>query len=129
MSTIQIDGLTGAIDEIMEDLKREANRANEETVNEISKESLKIVKANAPMSNTKRRGTYKKSLARKKTGGRSGEVGYRIYSKDQYQLTHLLEHGHQLRSGGRTRAFPHFKLGEDYAKEKIEAEFKKNFKP
>lgn len=33
--------------------------------------------------------------------------GAQIHNKDHYQLTHLLEKGHALVNGGRTRAFTH----------------------
>lgn len=41
-------------------------------------------------------------------------------AKPHYRLTHLLENGHALAQGGRTRAFPHIKYGEELAKARME---------
>jgi len=39
---------------------------------------------------------------------------------DQYRLTHLLEDGHALNIGGRTKAYPHIKFGEQLAIKRME---------
>ncbi len=58
-----------------------------------------------------RTGKYTKDWTADQRGSRasavSGLKGYSVYNKKHYQLTHLLEHGHQSRNGGRVKEFTH----------------------
>lgn len=38
----------------------------------------------------------------------------------EHRLTHLLENGHALRQGGRAKAYPHIKYGEELAIKRME---------
>ena len=60
---------------------------------------------------TERTGKYTKDWTHDVRGSRASAItglnGYSVYNKKHYQLTHLLEKGHQARNGGRVRAFEH----------------------
>ena len=75
----------------------EVQEVLEETANQVTKEAVKLLKANSPMKTKK----YAKSWRRKKTSN-----GYIVHNK-RYYLTHLLEHGHAKRGGGRVVGKPH----------------------
>ncbi|MCD8299998.1 MAG: HK97 gp10 family phage protein, partial [Clostridiales bacterium] len=62
---------------------------------------------------------YSKSWATKKTGEDSHSLQMTVYSKNRYQLAHLLEKGHANRGGGRTRAIPHIAPAEAAGEEEL----------
>ena len=49
----------------------------------------------------------KKSWRTKKTAETSNSLTVTVYSKDRYQIAHLLEHGHAKRGGGRVAEKEH----------------------
>ena len=96
------------VDEISEITKKATDK--------VSKESLKILKENAPVSDRKNKGKYKKALS--VTTQYEGKRNKRVVlyaKKPYYRLTHLLENGHATRNGRRTKKVPHFQKAEEYA--------------
>lgn len=105
---VSLDSLDEEIKKELENFNVEVVRATNESIKEAAREATKTLKKGGPYKN--RTGKY----ARDWTTGqreRSKSVievqGYTVYNKENYQLTHLLEHGHQSRNGGRVKEFAH----------------------
>ena len=67
-----------------------------------------------------RKGKYKKYWTHKVTDNKAASYGRTVYNSKRYQLTHLLEKGHDIEgymkyrtSKRRTRAFPHIMTDEE----------------
>lgn len=119
--TVSIDQLANAIND---ELFEYANIAAEDLkacVDDTGKFIRKEIAANAP----KRTGKYKKSWRKKKVRESSTYLEVEVYSSKRYMLTHLLEHGHANRYGGRTKAMPHIKPAEDAGEEKLMHDLKR----
>ncbi len=123
-----IDTLGDSIALVLEDCVRQANKANDETLDQISKEALKVVKENAPARENG--GIYKKGLKRKKIKDERDELQYTLYAGGkESSLSHLVENGHLTRNGESTvPGKPHFAKGQEYAAKEIEAVFIKNYR-
>lgn len=119
---VPADQLDAEIEKILKAAKAKADNELQDILKDVAKTAADVVKKNAPVGhNESRRGKYKNSLSYKKKGS-----GYVVYSKDQYQLTHLLEFGHAIAGGtGTTTAFPHFSIALDHALKRTEEELKK----
>ncbi|MDD2979143.1 MAG: HK97 gp10 family phage protein [Hespellia sp.] len=81
----------------------------------------KEIEANAPNDT----GGYSKSWAVKNTKETSNSLEVVVYSRNRYQLAHLLEFGHAKRGGGRTAAQPHIAPAEENAITTLEKEIDK----
>ena len=113
---IKVEELAEAIMEFSGEIAEEAGENLNAELKKIAKETADSLKndSNIPQR-TKDEESYKRLFYVKKT-----ELGYVVANK-KYQLTHLLENGHDIvRNGetvGRARAFPHW----DRAQKKVDS--------
>ena len=114
--SIRIDDLAK---EVMRGLDEYADVTTEQVKKAVRKAGntvRKEIQQNAP----KNTGDYAKSWAVKKVRESSHTLELVVHSKNRYQLTHLLEFGHCLRNGRRTRAMPHIAPAEEKGIEQLE---------
>lgn len=96
------DDFTAQLAGLMQQYGTEVQRGIESAVTAIGKEAAAQLKTASP----RRTGKYAKSW-RVKTQSQNGEISVTV-SNRQYQLTHLLEHGHRTRNKrGFVPAQPH----------------------
>ena len=80
-----------------------------EAIDEAARETAKAMAADLRETSPKDTGEYAKGWTHRKEAPGS----YRVYNKKKPQLTHLLEHGHAKRGGGRVEGRPHIKPAEE----------------
>ena len=100
-----INNFANEITRILRDYTEEVEQVMEEARDKIAKDTVKTLKATSP----EKTGDYKKGW-RVKTEGTK-----KIIHNKEYQLTHLLEHGHAKVGGGRVAARVHIRPAEEKA--------------
>ena len=114
MASVIMEGLQDYADLATDDLKAAVKKAGT-TVR-------KQIQATAP-SDT---GKYAKSWSVKKTKETSNSLEVTVYSKNRYQLAHLLEFGHAKRGGGRVAGRAHIAPAEQAGIEELEKEIERS---
>lgn len=120
MASIGIDDLSDAImeelhtysKEISEDLKRE--------VKQVAKECVKDIQRHAPEDTS----DYKKGWKTKVAYENENDIRVTVYNAKKPQITHLLEHGHAKRNGGRVEGKCHIYQAQKNAEASLENKVK-----
>lgn len=87
----------------------------ETVMQEVANETADRMKPAGDFKN--RSGKYRKSWKAEKIKSRTYTKATVYASKNQAYKTMLLEFGHAKRGGGRTKAFPHISVNNDWAEE------------
>lgn len=121
---ISIDQLRDEVNSILKDYADDALEAADAAATQYGKAAVSELKSSSPVDpEGKKSGRYKKGWAYSKERGRL-TVSVTVYNKSDGALTHLLEHGHALRQGGRSPARGHIQPVE----ESVTKEFEENVK-
>lgn len=121
---ISIDALADTVMECLNDYANVSAEGMKKAVRKAGNTVKKEIGANAP----KDTGTYSKSWAVKNTKENSHSLEVTVYSKNRYQLAHLLEHGHAKRNGGRAAGKSHIAPAEENGIRQLEAEIERCLK-
>lgn len=113
MVKIKADQLGNEIAKLLKEYTHEVEEGIEKSIKRVTTQGVTKLKNTSP----KRTGKYAQGWGSKKT-----DDGRVIYNRTSGQLTHLLEKGHALRQGGRTRAIVHILPVEQEVIEKFEEE-------
>lgn len=113
---VSIDGMADAI---LKELTQYADAASDDVKDAVNK-AAKTVKEEIQSGAPVRSGKYKKSWSTKNTAESSHKLEVTVYSRNRYQIAHLLEHGHAKRGGGRVSARPHIAAAEQMGIEQLE---------
>ena len=118
---ISIDALADTVMEYLNDYADVSTEGMKKAVRKAGNTVKKEIGANAP----KDTGAYAKSWAVKNTKENSHSLEVTVYSKNRYQLAHLLEHGHAKRNGGRVAGKSHIAPAEETGIRQLEAEIER----
>ena len=107
--------LEGYADDISDIVEKDAN--------EVAKEALVAIKQESQKGST---GEYSKGWKIKKIKKVKNMYSVKLYNKEHYQLTHILEFGHTTADGGHTEAQPHIRPVEEEYGKKFEDKLRKD---
>ena len=114
------------MDRILEEYNERVKHVTEVAMNRVSRECVKKLRSSSP----KKTGDYAKGWAFEKAISHGSTVDYIVRNKTDYQLTHLLEHGHVVINAkgefGRAPAHPHIKPVEEWANNELPNEIERD---
>ena len=118
----KIDGLAAEITKQLQTYTTEVEKKVKRAENKVTTQAVNELKQTSP----RRSGGdkhYADGWAKKRT-----DEGIIVYNKTKPGLTHLLEKGHALVNGDRSRTFPHIRPAEQKAIREFEEAVKKAIK-
>lgn len=114
---VPIDRLASEVQSMLQQFEHGVVTALDEASEEVAEEAVKKLKSSSPVGSGAWKGHYARQWRVKKVEGK-----FVVYN-NKYQLTHLLEHGHDVVSHGRVvghvSAKPHIKPVEEWVQEEL----------
>ena len=118
--TIRPEQLAQAVAKELAACEQEITDGVKQAVTRTARETTAELRSASPKGS----GEYARGWKSRTVFESEGDIRLRVYNAKKPQLTHLLEFGHQKRSGGRVEAKPHIRLARDHAEQKLLGQIK-----
>ena len=115
MSGIPIEELTAAVTEALESYRQDVTDGLKREIKTVAKECKRDIQENSP----EQTGSYRQGWQDKVAYESDEDIRIIVRNRTDYQLTHLLEHGHTKVNGGRVEGKPHIGPAEQRAEKKL----------
>lgn len=115
-----VDNLAASIKKELEEYRQDVTDDLKKTVKEVAKDCAQEIKEASPVKS----GRYKKGWKSKTVFESQEDIRIAVHNATDYQLAHLLEHGHALANGGRAEGKPHIGPAAQHAEERLEKKVK-----
>lgn len=121
---VSTDALADTVMEYLDEYADVSTEGMKKAVRKAGNTVKKEISANAP----KDTGAYGKSWSVKNTKETSKSLEVTVYSRNRYQLAHLLEFGHAKRGGGRVAGKIHIAPAEGNGIRQLELEIERSLR-
>ena len=115
---VKVDDLASAVMKELEAYEKMSSVAMKLAVREAGKTVKKEVQERAP----KHTGAYAKGWKVSTESETTHRLRLVVHATNKSSLSHLLEHGHVNRGGGRTKGFPHIAPAQEIGEKKLTAD-------
>jgi hypothetical protein len=111
---VKVDGIAGKMQDILNEVASETEKSVKDAGDKVAKDAVKKLKKASPSGKGTWNGHYKSGWTVKQ----DKDGNYTIYNKKKYQLTHLLEKGHNIVRNGKVVGYvkgkPHISTVEEW---------------
>ena len=118
---VKIDDLADAVMKELETYEKMTSQAMKLAVKNAGKTVRQEIQERAP----KDTGKYAKGWKVTTENETYHKINLVVHATNKSSLSHLLEHGHATRSGGRARAFPHIAPAEEIGEKQLQADIER----
>ena len=118
---------------LLDDYSKEVKEKTDKAFEQVAKEAAQELRQTSPRGKGKNSGDYAKGwTVKRERDKKSGLYTITVHNKTHYQLTHLLENGHDVVRGGvvvgHAKAYPHIADVNDWAIQAFESELYRRLK-
>ena len=119
-----IDNLADSVITMLQEYATLSSQNVKAAVKKTANNGRREIQAGAPVKT----GKYAKSWSTKVTAESAESLEVTVYSRNRYQIAHLLEHGHAKRGGGRVAGRAHIAPAEEAGIQQLEQEIERSLR-